>query len=61
MPAVLWVEAPKVARIAVDGLLAGKRVVIPGAANRVAAKLSYLTPRRLVVPIIARGHPALKR
>jgi hypothetical protein len=39
----------------------GRSVVIPGAPNRVLARLSHLTPRTLVLPILARQHPALKQ
>jgi hypothetical protein len=35
--------------------------VIPGAANKAFAYLGYLAPRRLLLPILARMHPALRR
>ncbi|MFN7150772.1 MAG: SDR family NAD(P)-dependent oxidoreductase, partial [Microthrixaceae bacterium] len=37
LPAFMWEEAASVARDALDGLEAGRAVVIPGTANRVAA------------------------
>jgi hypothetical protein len=49
-----------VARAALDGLEKGRRVVIPGAANRVAAGLAHMTPRRMLLPILAKQHPSLK-
>jgi uncharacterized protein len=49
-----------VAMTAVDGLAAGKTVVVPGAFNRVAAVVYYLAPRRLLLPLLARNHPRLK-
>lgn len=61
MPAPMWVSAADVARAAVDGLDRGKDVVIPGAANQVAARLSYLTPRKLLLPVLRRSHPSLRR
>jgi short-subunit dehydrogenase len=60
LPKVFWVDAGAVARAAVDGLAAGRPVVIPGTANRVAAVFAHLTPRRLLLPILARQHPSLK-
>ena len=61
MPEIMWVDAASVAKAAVDGLAKGKRVVIPGAANIVSARLSWLTPRSVLLPVLRRGHPALRR
>jgi short-subunit dehydrogenase len=61
LPPVMWVPVADVARAAVDGLLAGRRVVIPGAANRAVSLFAWLTPRRLLVPIVAAKHPGLRR
>ena len=60
MPKFMWVPAEKVAEAAVDGMDKGKPVVIPGAANKMGAAGGYFTPRRLLLPILARQHPALK-
>lgn len=60
LPKVMWVSAPDVAKAAIAGLAAGRGVVIPGAANRVVAGFAHLTPRRLLLPILAKQHPALK-
>jgi len=38
----------------------GRAGVIPGAGNRVGAIVAHLTPRRLLLPLLARQHPALK-
>lgn len=59
LPSFMWVSAQDVAKAAVDGLDAGRRVVIPGAANKVGALGGYLTPRSVLLPIIARQHPKL--
>ena len=56
----MWVSAADVARAAVDGLGAGRAVVIPGAANRTAAALAHLAPKALILPLLAQRHPALK-
>ncbi len=60
LPAPLWLAAPEVARIAVEGLDKGRLVVIPGAANRVAAALSQVAPRSLLLPFLSRNHPGLR-
>jgi short-subunit dehydrogenase len=60
LPKFMWVSAEEVAKTAVDGVAKGRSVVIPGASNRVLARLSHLTPRSLLLPILARQHPALK-
>jgi short-subunit dehydrogenase len=61
VPKAMVVPAPQVARVAVAGLDANKAVVIPGVANRVSAAAGWLVPRRLLVPLVARRHPALGR
>jgi uncharacterized protein len=60
LPAVMWVTAEEVAKSAVEGMAKGRLVVIPGKVNRVAAALSQVTPRSLLLPILAKGHPGLK-
>jgi hypothetical protein len=60
LPKFMWVPATEVARAAVDGLARGRLVVIPGAANRAASVLAQMTPRTLLLPILARNHPGLK-
>ncbi len=61
LPKFMWVPAADVARAAVDGLDAGRPVVIPGAANRAAASLAHLAPKGWILPLMARRHPALKQ
>ncbi|OHV04988.1 SDR family NAD(P)-dependent oxidoreductase [Mycobacterium talmoniae] len=60
LPAFLWISPQTVARTAVDALAKGHIVVIPGLANRLAAVLGRLTPNRLLVPLLAKGHPGLR-
>ncbi len=59
LPAVMWVTAEDVAKTAVEGMAKGRLVVIPGTVNRVAAALSQVTPRSLLLPILAKNHPGL--
>ncbi|GAB2994858.1 SDR family NAD(P)-dependent oxidoreductase [Mycobacterium bourgelatii] len=61
LPRVMWVPAEQVAKGGVDGLAAGKAVVIPGRVNRVAAGIFRVAPPELMLPFLARNHPALKR
>jgi short-subunit dehydrogenase len=60
LPKVMWVSAADVAAAAIDGADRGRPVVIPGAPNRILASLAHHAPRRLVLPILARQHPALR-
>jgi len=60
MPKMMWLSPAQVAHAAVDGMDRGRPVVIPGISNRMAAYVAYLTPRELLLPIIARRHPSLK-
>jgi short-subunit dehydrogenase len=60
LPGFMWETAEAVAKCGVDGLDKGRQVAIPGEANRVAAVLARVTPKRLLVPILASRHPGLK-
>jgi hypothetical protein len=55
------VPSAQVARIAIEGLDRGRLVVVPGIANRIAAYLGCLAPREVLLPIMSRRHPALRR
>ena len=55
----MWLPVGDVARAAVAGMDANKAVVIPGAANRIAAAAAWLAPRSVLVPMVAKRHPAL--
>lgn len=60
LPKVMWVDADEVARTAIDGLAAGRTVIVPGIFNRLGAAAYQHLPRRLLLPILSRSHPALK-
>jgi uncharacterized protein len=60
LPKFMWVSPADVAKAAIDGLAAGRSVVIPGAANRAAAALAHLAPKALIMPVLAQRHPALQ-
>ena len=60
LPSVMWKTADEVALAGVDGLAAGKGVVVPGGVNRIAGALFRLAPTDLLLPMLARQHPGLK-
>jgi uncharacterized protein len=60
LPSFMWVSARDVACAGIEGMDAGRVVVIPGALNRPAALFGRLAPRRLLVPLLARQHPGLR-
>jgi hypothetical protein len=57
----MWVAPEAVAKAAVAALAAGRSVIIPGTANRVGAMFGHLVPKSMILPILARQHPALKK
>jgi uncharacterized protein len=58
---ILTLSAARVARIGYDGFMRGKRVVMPGAGNRVAVALMHWVPNALLLPIIANHTRAGRR
>jgi short-subunit dehydrogenase len=61
LPKVMWVDADEVARAAVAGLESGRTVIVPGVFNRIGAAAYQHLPRKLLLPILLRSHPALKK
>ena len=57
LPDVFWTPVEEVARLAVEGLEKGRRVVVPGLLNRAGAMTAQHTPRRLVLPLVKRIWP----
>jgi len=60
LPSFAWESPEAVASAGVEGMVRGHTVVVPGAANRVVAGLSRLTPKQVLVPLLARIHPSLR-
>ena len=60
LPKFLWETPETVAAAGVEALVKGRVVAIPGYANHAGAILGRLTPNRLLIPILARSHPALR-
>jgi hypothetical protein len=61
LPRFMWVSVEAVAGAALEGLDRGRAVVVPGVANHVGALGARFAPRSLLLPILARQHPALHR
>jgi uncharacterized protein len=61
LPRVMWIPVEKVAQAGIDGLAAGKAVVVPGRVNRVASAFFRVAPPELLLPVLTRNHPAMKR
>lgn len=61
LPSFMWESAESVAKCGVNAVANGTVVAIPGIANRVVANASHALPKRLLLPILAKQHPALKR
>ncbi len=60
LPKFMWEPVESVAKVGVDALDKGRVVAIPGVANQVAAGFAQLTPKRILVPILASRHPGLR-
>ncbi len=56
---VLTLSAERVAEIGYDGLMRGRRVVVPGRANKIVTFLPRLLPRRVFLEVV--GHSQLLR
>ena len=57
VPELVWLTALETARAGVEGLELARRVVVPGAANKVGALGGRLAPRSLLLPLLRRGYP----
>ncbi len=56
-PSFVWMSSEDTARAGVEGMLRGRRVVIPGPLNRMTAILGAHTPRSLLLPMLRRFYP----
>jgi uncharacterized protein len=54
LPGFTWMESGDVARQAIEGMLAGRRTVVPGVINKVTSTSGRYTPRTLLLPLIDR-------
>ena len=60
LPKAMWVEASAVVGAAIGGLRTGRRVVIPGRVNAIAARVARFIPRGPLTTVMARRHPGKK-
>ena len=60
-PKFLWMQSRDVARIGVDALDGDGGVVIAGLRNRLSTRLMQAIPRRVLLSVLARQHPGLRR
>ena len=60
-PKFLWMPSREVARAGVDALAHDRGSVIPSVPSRLGTQLFQVMPRRLLLPLLARRHPALGR
>jgi short-subunit dehydrogenase len=60
LPKFMWVSSEAVAADAVKAMEKGRTVVIPGVPNRIGAAFAHLTPRKLLLPVLASRHPSLR-
>jgi uncharacterized protein len=54
LPGFAWMESEDVARQAVEGMVAGKRSVVPGAINKVTSTSGRFLPRTVLLPLVDR-------
>ncbi|BBX18931.1 dehydrogenase [Mycolicibacterium duvalii] len=60
-PKQLWMPSRAVAKAGIDALAEDRGAVIPGLQNEIPARLFEFMPRRLLLPLLASRHPALRR
>jgi uncharacterized protein len=60
-PKFLWMPSRDVARAGVDALENDSGTVIAGLRNQLSTRLFKFMPRRLLLPLLARQHPGLRR
>lgn len=60
VPKALFMSSAATARAGLVALAAGRATTIPGVGNKVMAAGGHLTPRRALMPLLARYYPAMK-
>jgi uncharacterized protein len=58
LPEFLFQEAPEVARVGIEAMIAGRRTAIPGLHNRASMLGGRLVPRSLLLPVVRRVNAA---
>ena len=60
-PKLLWMPSREVARAGIDALADDRGSVLPGLPSQVFTRLFQVMPRRLLLPLLVKQHPALRR
>lgn len=60
-PKFMWVPSRDVAKAGIDALVNDSGSVIPGLPSQISTRLFQVIPKQLLLPLLARQHPALKR
>lgn len=60
-PKFMWEPSRQVAKAGLDVLAEDGGSVIPGLASQVSTRIFQVLPRRLLLPLLAKQHPALRR
>jgi short-subunit dehydrogenase len=60
-PKFMWMPPRDVARAGVDALDGDRGTVIPGLPSQISTRLFQFMPRRLLLPLLAKTHPGLRR
>ncbi|CAN5633250.1 mycolate reductase [soil metagenome] len=59
-PKFMWMPSREVAKAGVEALVHDKGSVIPGLPSQLSTRLFQVIPRRLLLPLLAKQHPALR-
>ena len=59
-PSIVYKSPAEVAKSAVEAVEKGRRVVVPGAANRIGSMLGHYTPNPVALKLIDRFYPVGK-
>jgi short-subunit dehydrogenase len=60
-PKFMWTPSRDVARAGVDALDEDRGTVIPGLPSQISTRLFQFMPRRMLLPLLAKQHPGLRR
>ena len=59
-PKFMWMESRDVAKVGIDALEHDRGDVIAGLPSRISTRLFGLIPHRVLLPVLAKQHPALR-
>jgi short-subunit dehydrogenase len=60
LPKAFWLPATEVASVGVKAMDDNRAVANPGVPNKLSAAFGWLSPRRVLLPMVAKAHPALR-